>query len=98
MSSLVQTATMAVEGLKKRKRDGESKTKKKVSIQEPAQQDSTVIRVTSVMQPQFSAPVVGTSRQKLPIYVFRAEYKQLTKVIGFHSNNTWPMRPRRDRI
>ncbi|CAK7227086.1 DNA-directed RNA polymerase I subunit rpa49 [Sporothrix curviconia] len=52
---------MAVEGLKKRKRDGEPKTKKKVSIQEPTQQDSTVIRVSGVMQPQFSAPVVATT-------------------------------------
>jgi hypothetical protein len=60
MSSLVQTSTMAVEGLKKRKRDGEAKTKKKVSILEPLQQQgAAVIRIASVVQPQFAAPVVG---------------------------------------
>lgn len=63
MTSLVQTSTMAVEGLKKRKRDGGSKSKK-VSIQEPSQQlGASVIRISSVVQPQYSAPVVGMSTQ-----------------------------------
>lgn len=66
MSSLVQTNNMAGDTLKKRKRDGSSETKlkKKVSIQEgPAQhlgaQGPSVIRVSSVVLPQFSSPVVG---------------------------------------
>ncbi|ERS96418.1 hypothetical protein HMPREF1624_07328 [Sporothrix schenckii ATCC 58251] len=53
---------MSVEGLKKRKRDGEAKTKKKVSIQEPSQQlGASEIRIASVVQPQFAAPVIATT-------------------------------------
>ncbi|CAK7565351.1 MAG: DNA-directed RNA polymerase I subunit rpa49 [Sporothrix epigloea] len=52
---------MAVEMPKKRKRDDLLRVKKTVSIQEPPSQNPSTIRVSSVLQPQFSAPVVATT-------------------------------------
>ncbi|CAK7263639.1 DNA-directed RNA polymerase I subunit rpa49 [Sporothrix epigloea] len=52
---------MAVEGSKKRKRDDQPRPKKSVTIQDPKSQSADVIRVSNVLQPQFSAPVVATT-------------------------------------
>ncbi|CAK7218415.1 DNA-directed RNA polymerase I subunit rpa49 [Sporothrix eucalyptigena] len=70
---------MAVEGLKKRKRDGEAKSKKKVSIQEASSQGPEVIRVSSVMQPQFSAPVLGMLEAILDNSFRRLEHRKSSR-------------------